>query len=185
MVSYYEGRIRRWEVVNEAHDWGDVLHLSHAEWVDVTRLACDLTRRSSPDAHTLINTTDPFGTYAAKAVRADGSAVDGRQWTPYTYLRDLVRERVDFDIAGIQIYRPYRDLTDTVEMLERFEALGKPVFITEIGVPSRDDQVGMIAPDASAHAVHPWDPEQQADWVGNMLTLLMSRHTRISTFSPA
>jgi GH35 family endo-1,4-beta-xylanase len=174
MVGHYEGRIRCWEVINEAHDWADVLHLSHDELVDVTRLACDLTKRSSADVRLLINTTDPFGTYAAAGSRADGSPVDGRPWTPYTYLRDLLLERVDFDLAGIQIYRPYRDLTDTVEMLERVEALGKPVFITEIGVPSRDDP-GTNSSDEAASPVHRWDREQQADWAEDMLTVLMSR----------
>jgi GH35 family endo-1,4-beta-xylanase len=174
MVSRYEGRIRRWEVVNEAHDWADVLHLSHRELLDVTRFACDLTRRSG-DVRLLINTTDPFGTYAAAGARADGSHVDGRQWTPYTYLRDLLGARVDFDIAGVQIYRPYRDLTDTVEMLERIEALGKPVFITEIGVPSRDDHLGRSSSDEAGSPIHRWDREQQADWAEDMFTVLLSR----------
>jgi hypothetical protein len=162
-------------VTNEAHDWADVLHLSHAELLDVTRFACDLARRSSPDVRLLINTTDPFGTYAASGTRADGSRVHGEQWTPYTYLRGLVRERADFDMAGIQIYRPYRDLTDTVEMLERIEALGKPVFITEIGVPSREDELSTFSGDGEAPPVHRWDREQQAEWTENMFTVLMSR----------
>jgi GH35 family endo-1,4-beta-xylanase len=175
VVGHYEGRIRCWEVANEAHDWADVLHLSHEELLDVTRLACDLTRRSSPEVRRLINTTDPFGTYAAGGARADGSQFKGRPWTPYTYLRDLVRERVDFDLAGIQIYRPYRDLTDTVEMLERIEALGKPVFVTEIGVPSRDDDLDTFSSDEAQRSAHRWDREQQADWAESMFTLLMSR----------
>jgi hypothetical protein len=125
MVRHYDGRLRCWEVTNEAHDWADVLHLPHEDMLEVTRFACDLARRSSPNVRLLINTTDPFGTYAASGARADGSRVRGEQWTPFTHLRDLIQERVDFDIAGVQIYRPYRDLTDTVGMLERIEALGK------------------------------------------------------------
>ena len=175
IVGHYADRIRCWEVINEAHDWADVLHLSHEELVEVTRLACDVTERSGPGVRRLINTTDPFGTYAAAGSRADGSPVDGRPWTPYTHLRDLLRERIDFDIAGIQIYRPYRDLTDMVEMLERIEALGKPVFITEIGVPSLDDDLGRTSGDDAASPVHRWDPEQQADWAEDMFTVLMSR----------
>jgi endo-1,4-beta-xylanase len=175
MVRRYDGRIACWEVANEAHDWADVLHLSHADVLDVTRLACDLTRRSSPVAALLVNTTDPFGTYAASGARADGSRVGGEQWTPYTYLRDLVQRRVDFDIVGVQIYRPYRDLTDTVGMLERFEALGKPVFITEIGAPSRDDELSWFSDDEDTRLVHRWNRQQQADWAENMFTVLMSR----------
>jgi endo-1,4-beta-xylanase len=175
IVRHYDGRIRCWEVTNEAHDWADVLHLSHEEMLDVTRFACDLARRSSRDLGLLINTTDPFGTYAASGARADGSLVNGEQWTPYTYLRDLVQQRVDFDVAGVQIYRPYRDLTDTVAMLERFEALDKPVFITEIGVPSQDDELSWFSDDEDDPLVHRWSPEQQADWTEDMFTVLMSR----------
>jgi len=175
MVRRYDGRLRCWEVTNEAHDWADVLHLSHQEMLDVTRFACDLARRSSPNVRLLINTTDPFGTYAASGARADGSLVDGEQWTPFTHLRELIQQHVDFDIAGVQIYRPYRDLTDTVAMLERIEALGKPVFITEIGVPSRADELSWFSGDAEARLVHRWDRQQQADWAENMFTELMSR----------
>jgi endo-1,4-beta-xylanase len=60
-------------------------------------------------------------------------------------------------------------------MLERIEALGKPVFITEIGVPSRDDELSTRSSDEAASLVHRWDREQQADWAENMFTLLMSR----------
>ena len=41
-------------------------------------------------------------------------------------------------------------------MLERIEALGKPVFITEIGVPSRDDELGTPSSDEAASLVHRW-----------------------------
>jgi GH35 family endo-1,4-beta-xylanase len=175
MVGRYDGRVGCWEVTNEAHDWADVVHLSHAELIDLSRRACDLARRSSPRASLLVNTTDPFGTYAATGTRADGSRVEGDQWTPYTHLRDLVRHGVDFDIAGIQVYRPYRDLTDTVEMLERVEALGKPVYITEIGAPSSDDALAPIPDGGDPRPIHRWDAEQQADWTEEMFTLLMSR----------
>ncbi|HEX5937082.1 MAG TPA: endo-1,4-beta-xylanase [Actinomycetota bacterium] len=179
IVGHYGDRILCWEVINEAHDWADVHHLSHEELVEVTRLACDVTERSGPEVRRLINTTDPFGTYAAAGARADGSVVGGRPWTPYTYLRDLVRARVSFELAGIQIYRPYRDLTDTVEMLERVEALGVPIYITEIGVPSRDDDFVTFSSDdvrePNRRPAHRWDPEQQADWVERMFTVLMSR----------
>jgi hypothetical protein len=58
-------------------------------------------------------------------------------------------------------------------MLERIEALGKPVFITEIGVPSRDDDLS--SGNEASSPVHRWDREQQADWAEDMFTVLMSR----------
>ena len=42
IIGRSEGRIRRSEVTNEAHDWADVFRLSHEELLDMTRFACDL-----------------------------------------------------------------------------------------------------------------------------------------------
>jgi endo-1,4-beta-xylanase len=166
VVGHYRGRIGTWEVVNEAHDWADVVHLDHDQMIEAARVACDLTRATDPSVQRLISGTEPFGVYASTGAREDGSRVADRHWTPYTYFRDVIRAGVDFETVGVQIYVPYRDLTDIVAMLERFEALGKPVVITELGVPGRP-----IVGDVS----HAWDSEQQADWAERMYTLLMSR----------
>ena len=166
VVGHYRGRIHHWEVVNEAHDWGDVLHLDHEQMIEAARLACALTRETDPSVQRLISGTEPFGIYASTGRREDGSRVQGRHWTPYTYFRELVAADVPFETIGVQIYVPYRDLTDMVEMLERIEALGKPVVITELGVPGAPIK-GDIA--------HAWTWEQQADWAEQMYTLLMSR----------
>ena len=166
VVGHYRGRIHHWEVVNEAHDWGDVLHLDHEQMIEAARLACALTRETDPSVQRLISGTEPFGIYASTGRREDGSRVQGRHWTPYTYFRDLIAADVPFETIGVQIYVPYRDLTDMVEMLERIEALGKPVVITELGVPGAPIK-GDIA--------HAWTWEQQADWAEQMYTLLMSR----------
>jgi GH35 family endo-1,4-beta-xylanase len=166
MVGHYGERIGTWEVVNELHDWADVLHLDHSQILDATRLACELTAAVSPGVERLISGTDAFGVYAAGGAREDGSPVAGRQWTPYTYFRDLVREAVRFEAIGVQIYAPYRDLADTVAMLERFESLGKPVIVTELGVPSEPVRGGIS---------HDWTPAQQADWAERVYTILMSR----------
>jgi hypothetical protein len=50
-----------------------------------------------------------------------------------------------------------------VEMLERIEALGKPVVLGVPGAPIEGD------------ISHAWNWDQQADWAERMYTLLMSR----------
>jgi endo-1,4-beta-xylanase len=166
VVGHYRGRVGRWEVVNEAHDWADVIHLDHAQMIEAARLACDLVRQTDPTVERLISGTEPFGIYASTGAREDGSRVAERHWTPYLYFRDLIRAGVDFETVGVQIYVPYRDLTDIVGMLDRIEALGKPVVITELGVPGAPIEVEIL---------HPWSWQEQADWAERMYTLLMSR----------
>jgi endo-1,4-beta-xylanase len=60
-------------------------------------------------------------------------------------------------------------------MLERVEALGKPVFITEIGAPAHDDELAPIPDGGEPRPIHRWDAGQQADWTQDMFTVLMSR----------
>src|SRR5205814_2546459 len=54
-------------------------------------------------------------------------------------------------------------LSDIVRATERYEALGKSVYMTEVGVPGTDD------------GVHAWTPESQADWAEKVYRALMPR----------
>jgi endo-1,4-beta-xylanase len=162
VVGRYRGRIQYWEVLNEAHDWANRLNLSHAEMIDIARYACQVTQQVNPTVVRIINNTDPFGTYARHGKREDGVAVE-RQWTPYTFLRDLIAADVPFEEVGIQIYRPYRSLADIVRLIERFESLGKPVNVTEVGVPG------------AADGIHTWTPESQGAWAERIFSVLVSR----------
>ena len=65
-------------------------------------------------------------------------------------MQDLVDAGVDFTITGQQMYFPYRDLQDTIILIERLEKFGRPVQLTEIGAssgPTKDSintgQLGM------------------------------------------
>lgn len=162
LVGRYRGRVDHWEVVNELHDWANRLDLTHDEIVALVRDAAQLTREINPGAVRIINNTDAFGTYARLGQREDGVTV-ADQWTPYTFLRDLIAQDVPFEVSGVQLYRPYRSLTDIVRMIARYEALGKVVFLTELGVPGADD------------GIYAWDAAAQADWVERIYTVLLSR----------
>ena len=49
-VERYRGRIKRWDVINEAHDWANGLNLTHEQEVETTRICCDTARDANPDA---------------------------------------------------------------------------------------------------------------------------------------
>jgi GH35 family endo-1,4-beta-xylanase len=166
LAGRYRGRIGHWEIANEFHDWADVVHLDHKQIIEVVKLASRLTAEAAPGAERVVSAHDPFGVYARTGAREDGSRVGERQWTPYRYFRDLIAAGAEFEQIGIQIYVPYRDLTDMVAMLERIESLGKPVVVTEMGVPARA---------GGTEIDHRWTRRRQAAWAERMYTLLMSR----------
>ena len=58
--------------------------------------------------------------------------------------------------------------------LERYFAFGKPVHITELGVPSAKPAIGTIKNQSVWHGPV-WTPQVQADWVEQFYTLCYSK----------
>ncbi len=139
IVSRYRGRIRVYDVINEAHDWGNEPQFSQEQLLEMTRLAADATRAADPKAVRVVNNCCLFGEYVA-----EGGTYKGKQprplRTPVQYLRAVLKADVDFNAVGLQVYYPEHDLFEIARMLDRFAALGKPMHVTELGVSSRADR---------------------------------------------
>lgn len=179
VVSHYGDSLYAWEVVNEFHDWANECRLTADQIIEVTRLACDVARDTNPNVKRLINNCAPFAEYVQLGKMTELDA-PYPQRTPYRFLKQLVDAGVDFDIAGIQMYFPYRDLADTFLLMEKFGALGKTVQLTEVGAPSgpSEDSIasGKSGITQDPFAWHrPWDEELQADWMEGMYTLACSK----------
>ena len=95
-------------------------------------------------------------------------------------MKQLVDAGVDFDITGVQTYFPERDLSDTIILIERFGAIGKPVQLTEVGASSgpsdQSIRLGTQGLPTVPYAWHrPWDEELQAEWTEGIYTLACSK----------
>jgi GH35 family endo-1,4-beta-xylanase len=116
---------------------------------------------------------------------ASGNTMQGHEdrelWSPYRFLKALDDAGVDYDVIGLQIYYPSRDLFEIGRLIEQYATLGKPIHITELGTPSRyeDDpdsyfkQAGAVRNMGWWHA--PWTPEIQADWIEQFYTICYSK----------
>ncbi|MHB1357263.1 MAG: endo-1,4-beta-xylanase, partial [Anaerolineae bacterium] len=67
-VERYRGRIEKWDVLNEAHDWANGLNLTHEQEVEITRICCDTARAANPSAQIIVNNCLPFGENAADGI---------------------------------------------------------------------------------------------------------------------
>jgi hypothetical protein len=179
VINHYGDEMYAWEVVNEMHDWANELQLNPDQLVEVTRLACEVARDANPKVLRLINNCCPFAEYVQLAKWTD---LDAKypQRTPYQFVKQLVDSGVDFDLTGVQMYFPYRDLSDTILHIERFEAFGKRVQLTEVGASSgpSDDSVksGSLGISNEPYAWHrPWDEALQAEWLEGIYTLAYSK----------
>lgn len=179
VVSHYGNEMYAWEVVNEAHDWANELQLSPDQIVDVTKLACEIVKEVNPKIHRLINNCCPFAEYVQLRKWGD---IDAKypQRTPIEFMKALVEAGVDFTVAGQQMYFPFRDLSDIIILLERFEQFGKPVQLTEVGASSGPNvesvNTGRLGISTEPFAWHgQWTEELQADWLEGVYTLAYSK----------
>jgi GH35 family endo-1,4-beta-xylanase len=179
VVGHYGDGMYAWEVVNEFHDWANECRLTRDQIVELTRLACDVARDTNPKVKRLINNCAPFAEYVQLAKMTELDAFYPQR-TPFQFVRELKEREVDFNITGIQMYFPYRDLADTLILIEKFETIGRPIQLTEVGAssgPSEESvRTGKLPISYEPYIWHrPWDEELQADWMEGLYTLAYSR----------
>lgn len=185
-VKRYEGRIHIWDTINEAHDWNNGLNLTHAQEVEITRLCCDTLRGMDASSTGVVNICFPFGEYVADgkvSPTTPGPAYDD-MFSPLGYFDALMQADVQFDVVGLQIYFPCRDMLSLDLMLEEYGRFGKPIHITELGVRTAStgrnavyeecfhgDQVDR----SEGEWHHGWSEKVQADWLEWFYTICFAR----------
>lgn len=172
MVGRYRGRISAWETVNEMHDWPfcDRFNWSHAQLLEVTRLVNELVGELDPGTPRLINHCFIWGS------NLQHSGME-RKWNARSYLDEVLADGIPFEGIGLQFYNPGHDMLEMALHLDRFIALGKRIYVTEMGTPSAADspdsatgQLGLAAGWRDT-----WTLERQAEWVDRFLTLATAR----------
>ncbi len=167
------------EVVNELHDWANELHLDHKQITELVRLINDVAKAEAPDVKRTINNCCPFAEYV-QMHSYSGSPAVYPQRTPYQFSKDLIEAGIDFDILEQQMYYPYRDLQDSILIIEKLASLGKPMQISEIGCPggptNRSVKLDEVKISNEPYLWHqPWDEHIQANWLEDIYTLIFSK----------
>jgi endo-1,4-beta-xylanase len=172
IVTRYRGRIRVYDVINEAHDWGNVPLFSQEQLLEMTRLAADTTHAADPQAVRVVNNCCLFAEYVATNTTYRGKQSRPLR-SPLHYLRATIKAGVQFDAIGLQVYYPEHDMFEIARMLDRFAALGKTLHITELGVSSRPDrdEKSMVKQPTARPWHAPWSETIQADWIEQFYTL--------------
>jgi hypothetical protein len=74
-----------------------------------------------------------------------------------------------------------RDLFQFSSMLDKFSTLGRPLFLTSLGVPGRaspdlhDRSEGKLDPILAGKWKRPWDAELQAEWLAAAYRIALSK----------
>jgi endo-1,4-beta-xylanase len=179
VVGHYGDRMYGWEIVNEFHDWANEVQVTPDQAVEITKLACDVARDTAPNVHRLINNCCPFAEYVQLRMWGEREALYPQR-TPWKFMRDLVDAGVDFTITGQQMYFPFRELQDTIMLVERMAEFGRPVQLTEVGATSgptrRSVFDGTVEMPTDPYVWRrPWDEKLQSDWMEGLYTLAYSK----------
>ena len=183
-VNRYKGKITIYDAINEAHDWCNAYHLTQDEEALMSKWCCDAIHEADPQTKAVINTCFMFGENVA-----DGRVQFGpefpRLMTPFTYLEKVMDLQTDFEVIGIQLYCPSRDMMAIDKLFDRYRVFGKPIHLTELGVPSRAADVPYGANEHDLYCLRymysglwremSWSQRLQADWLESFYTLAYAR----------
>jgi hypothetical protein len=178
-VQRYRGRVEHWDAITGLHV-ENCMNFSLDRIIEVTRVCAHAIRRTDPAAKIVVDLLYPWGEYYA---------TNQRSIWPYHYAEMCVNAGVQFDVIGLQIFpgvpgQGYfaRDMLAISDMLDRFGALGKPLHITAMGVPSGvgpdpTATVGKEGPKAGSGGIwhKPWDETVQSDWVDEVCRIAISK----------
>lgn len=180
VINRYAQHVQSWTVVSGLHAENS-FSFNFEQIMELTRMACALTRQLSPRGTTIIELVSPWGEYYAR---------NQRTIPPLLYADMAVQSGIAFDAFGIQVcFGPSidgmftRDMFQISAMLDQFSKLGKPVHITAVQVPSAMDAVKVDAGNGSVvtRAVdggvwhEPWSEASQAEWVAAFADVALSK----------
>jgi hypothetical protein len=178
VVTRYRRAVSAWNVVAGLQTNAS-FQLTFEQIIDMTRLLVAQVKTVLPTARTLVTITHPFGEYHAKN---RGSV------PPLLYAEMVSQAGITFDGFGLELElgvpQPgmfMRDLFQVSSMLDRFATLGRPVFLTAVGVPGRamadpdDSSQGRMDPSFAGRWRKPWDPALQAEWMEAVYQVALSK----------
>lgn len=179
-MKHFGDMLYAMEVVNELHDWANELSLSPEQITELTRLINDVAKSVAPNVKRTVNNCCPFAEYV-QLKKYSGKEAPCCQRSPYKFSKDLIDAGIDFDILEQQMYYPYRDIQDSVIIMENLASLGKPMQISEIGVsggPTNETvKTGKSEFPKEPYLWHrPWDEETQADWLEDNYIVFYSKN---------
>jgi len=159
-VSHFKERINLWDAINSPTVPG-VMRLSEAQTIEIIQVAIQAIRDAQYDAKIFIN------------VRPDPTTD-----LEYTFLSELNKAGIAYDIVGLQIYYNgygedsafYRlTLAQIGELLDYYATLGKEIHITEFSVPSAhlEGREGYWGED--------WDEDLQAAYLKAAYAIFFSK----------
>ena len=153
--------------------------LSFEQIIELTRLLVSQVKNMIPNSRVIVTVTHPFGEYHARPKTSV---------PPMLYAEMIAQAGINFEAFGVEVEMGVptpggyaRDMFQLSCMLDRFSALGKPLFVTAACAPGRhgpdasDRSGGKLDPSLGGRWHRQWDPQLQADWMEQFYRVCLSK----------
>ncbi|MHC4633755.1 MAG: endo-1,4-beta-xylanase, partial [Planctomycetota bacterium] len=160
VVERYSGSIRTWRVISGLNALNH-FSFNFEQVLEMTRAATMAVKTTGDRATKIIEISDPWGEYYATGPQTI---------PPLVYMDMLIQSGINFDAFGFQMRfgrnelgMHVRDMMHISAMLEQAAPVGKPLYITELEVPSKMPD----SPDSELAGVwhERWNESGQAKWL--------------------
>ena len=171
VVGRYSGSIRSWRVISGLNVFNH-FGFSFEQVLEMTRAAIMAVKQGSDRALKIIEISNPWGEYYTTVPNTI---------PPLVYMDMVVQSGINFDAFGLQMQfgknqtgMHIRDMMQISAVLDYFGPIAKPLYITNVGVPSENgdsSQQGEVA--GVWH--QEWDQSQQRQWIEQFYKIALSK----------
>ncbi|MBN2270786.1 MAG: endo-1,4-beta-xylanase [Sedimentisphaerales bacterium] len=171
VVARYGAFVRTWNVVSGLNVYNHFA-FRFEEILEMTRAATMAVRQASERALKIIEISNPWGEYYATVPNSI---------PPLVYMDMVVQSAVSFDGFGLQMRfgrnqtgMHVRDMMQISALLDYFGPISKPLYMTNVAVPSRSGP-GSHHGDVAGVWHDKWDQRRQSEWIDQFYKIALSK----------
>lgn len=171
VVARYRRRVSRWIVVSGLNAW-NYCAFSVEQILEMTRSANMAVKAVHPRGIRVIEVANLWGEY---------HGVLPNSVSPVAYMDMVIQSGVTFDAFALQVKfgrnetgLHVRDMLQVTSLLDYLSLLGKPLYITQVQIPS-ESGAGDCDEKVAGVWHKTWDPKRQALWLDQFYRIAMSK----------
>ncbi len=171
VAGRYSGIIHTWCVISGLNAFNH-FGFNFEQVLEMTRAANMAVKAGSDRALKIVEICDPWGEYYATTLNTI---------PPLVYIDMVVQSGINFDAFGLpmrfgknQAGMYVRDMMQISAILDYFAVIAKPLYITDVAVPSQNAD-GLDEPEAAGMWHQEWDQTWQAQWIEQFYKIAFSK----------
>lgn len=171
VVARYAAVVHRWYVISGLNALNQ-FNFNFEQILEMTRAANMAVRAAGSRAIRIVEVSSPWGEYYATTPNSI---------PPFVYMDMVVQSGTSFDAFGLQMRfgkdetgMHLRDMLQISSLLDCFGPVAKPLYVTDVEIPSRDG-TGKFDPELAGVWHRKWDQTRQGQWLERFYKIALSK----------